>query len=152
MQKAKNFLTQLKKDGERITTIRRVILYTLEKIDSPLSAYEILGQINDMGLATHKTTIYRELDFFLKKNIIESIPLRGREQHYALCGEHYHYLVCTQCTLVQKIPLVDDLDETENKIYKKFNFKAQSRSLVVYGLCANCQNHSQTIDTPPKKV
>ncbi len=139
MQKAKDILTQLKKDGERITTIRRVILYTLEKIDSPLSANEILGQIKEMGLAANKTTIYRELDFFLEKNIIESVQLRGREQRYELCGEHHHHLVCTQCAQVQEMPLAGDLDETENKIYKKFNFKVQSHSLEFYGLCANCQ-------------
>ena len=139
MQKTKTILTKLKDEGSRVTTLRRVILYTLEKLDTPMSAGDILAQITEMGLSANKTTIYRELEFLLNKEIVETVQLRGREQKYELAGEHHHHLICEKCSEIQEMPLAGDLDETENKIFKKFNFKVQSHSLEFYGLCAKCQ-------------
>lgn len=139
MQKTKKILTQLKTEGGRVTTLRRVILYTMEKLDTPLSALDILSRITEMGLSANKTTIYRELEFLLNKKIIETVQLRGREQKYELVGEHHHHLICEKCSEIQEMPLSGDLDATEEKIFKKFNFKVQSHSLEFYGLCAKCQ-------------
>ena len=91
MQKVKKILGQLKDNGQRITTLRRVILYIMEKFDSPLSAGDILSEIAKMGLSANKTTVYRELEFLIKSEIAETVQLRGREQKYELAGEHHHH-------------------------------------------------------------
>ena len=137
-----SIISALKERGIRMTTVRRTLLELLEKTTSPLSAMDLIGQLSELTISANKTTIYRELDFFLAEGIIAEIDLLDGMKRYELviAGHHHHHLVCTSCKVIQCAEMENDLNEIERMIRSKYHFKVTSHILEFFGLCNKCSS------------
>lgn len=132
-------LKNLKKEGFRITKARRSILASLIKSKEPISPLELHRILKSHGLSPDRATVYRELDFLEKKNIIKEIHLETeKEKRYEINNNiHHHHAICKKCEKIEDIELGTDLEE---KILRKVkNFADLEHSLEFYGLCVNCR-------------
>lgn len=124
--------------GRRPTKTRRGILKILSG-DQPCTAPEILDQLARAKVVVNKTTVYRELDFLLAKNILSEVMFKDGARRYEIrMSGHSHHLVCLNCRKVERVPLTHDLDGQEKEIAHRRNFKILSHSLEFYGLCPSC--------------
>ena len=133
-------LSKLKKDGHRITKLRRSIIYFFFKNKKPSSFSDINLFLEQESIKVNKTTIYRELYFLKKESIINEVQFFGEraKRHEISYGEHHHHLRCISCNNIKDIVLKDDLKSQEEEINKKMGFKVLEHSLEFSGICSKC--------------
>lgn len=135
-----HIIESLRSSGERMTVARREIIRAFTRSSSPLTARAILDQLRQKEILANKTTVYRELKFLAKKNILRAIQFDERNRRYELApDEHRHHLICTNCKRIDDVVLNHDLDEVESRVRAQKKFKVERHALEFYGVCEMCQ-------------
>lgn len=140
-----NFIKELKElvhtKGMKYTEQRAIILEILLMADGHLNADEIHQIVrkkypqSNIGIAT----IYRTLSFLEESNLISSISFGIEGKKYeSNTKEHHDHLICTSCSAIFEF-VDNEIESRQKKIAKEQNFKIQSHSMQIYGLCAKCQ-------------
>lgn len=127
-------------ETSRNTRARTLILEIFEKCHLPITAMEILEKLEAAGCKANKTTVYRQLESFTEKNLINEVHLGdGKTRYERVCEDHHHHhIVCRSCKAVDEIKVHDDVSELEKRINKEKKFKVLSHSLEFFGICHNC--------------
>ncbi len=141
-KKIENLKLILKEKGYKLTPQRRSILDEIIKNEgSHLTTEEIydLVKVNcpEIGLAT----VYRTVQLLEEMEVLYKLDLDDGCSRYELCDEdeshQHHHLICQNCGKVIEVE-GDLLEELEQGIEKKYNFKIKNHSLKFYGICDNC--------------
>lgn len=112
----------------RLTKARKQILKEFGNIVSPISAFDLLKKVK-----VNKTTIYRELNFLLGKNLIQEVDLLdGKKRYEGTDSGHHHHLVCISCNDVKDVDFEENFDLPGD-------FSVIKHSLEFFGYCKNCQ-------------
>jgi len=136
------FKVLLKKNGEKFTIQREIILETLYKSDEHLTpeALHQLIQKEHPELKTGIATIYRTLSRLEESDIVTSLSFGAQGKKYELgAKDHHDHMICTECGDITEF-LDDEIERLQELIAKDFGFKIQDHSMQLYGLCKNCQN------------
>lgn len=125
----------------RNTKIRFGIISIFHQIKKPISALEIATQLKEkFNTKANKTTVYRQLDFLLTKNILISLDIEG-VTHYELNKNKPHQvLVCSVCHEI--FPLTNEFSLSTaqlSKIETNHHFKIHHYSFLCFGICQKCQ-------------
>ncbi len=134
-----DLLTLVRQSGGRITKTRQAVLSIFLKADTPLSATHLLQALEKQKLTLNRTTIYRELDFLLAKNLIKEVKIARQPSLFELAVGHHHHLICTACQKIKTIAMEEVLAPQERQLARKEKFKVTGHSLEFYGLCDQCQ-------------
>jgi len=126
----------LQENGLKSTPARIAVLDFLEKKSDPTDVLTITESLNSQA---DQATIYRILDLFSKKGIIERVELGEGKHRYELQDKHHHHLVCINCGSIEDVE-VEKITEIESKIKEKKGFLVKSHSLEFFGICRNCQH------------
>ena len=127
-------------NGARFTVMRRSTFEFLLAQKAPLSAYDILAQMETrLSKKLAPPTVYRALDFLLEQGLIHRLESSNT---YLVCdhpGERHEsvYLVCTQCGATQEVddPAVGDLVEAKARA---LGFVPSKQVIEIQGLCSSC--------------
>lgn len=125
------------KKVERLTNQKHIILDYLKNTKSHPTTEEIFETVKEKLPRISLGTVYRNLDIFLKKNLIREIS--GKVKRYDADLSSHHHFICSSCDKVF------DLDETKlpqkeiTQKVKKIGI-IKSYSLFVYGICKKCKN------------
>ncbi len=139
-------IDELRAGNHRLTIIRKAILSLLLKVREPLSPADILGLLEKSKILANKTTIYRELDFLKKQDMIRELQLGDTAKYYEIkSGNHHHHVICVKCDKVEDVVLEKDLDLQEKSIAKSKKFKILNHSLEFYGVCKGCQPNYKSL-------
>ena len=131
--------TNLRLKGFKVTNARTRIIQIFETYHV-ISAPEIITLIKSDRLSIHKSTVYREIDFLLRQNIIRQLEFRERDKKYELVSKrHHHHLICISCKKVIEFELEEDWSVQEQKVSKEKNFQVLDHSLEFFGLCVECK-------------
>jgi Fe2+ or Zn2+ uptake regulation protein len=124
--------------GGRISKIRKEIIRTLLENDCLTSQADILARLRDLRMEPNRSTIFRELLFLTKHNIVLKSTILGTD-YYEIPQEHHHHLVCVNCNSITKVKIGNHLERQEKEIAKQNQFNITSHSLEFYGYCHNCR-------------
>ncbi|HON72931.1 MAG TPA: Fur family transcriptional regulator [bacterium] len=132
----------LRKIGEKITEQREAILQAIIDLARPVSAdelYEYLLTTNKVG----RTTIYRTLELFEKKNLVRKVLFKdGIIRYESNLLKHHHHLVCLSCGKI--LPLDGCfVAPVEGAILKGSDFLVTDHYLELYGYCAKCRRERE---------
>jgi Fur family ferric uptake transcriptional regulator len=135
------FKTLLKNNTLKFTKQRELILKFLYENNShftPEDIYMLLKKENpniNIGIAT----VYRTLTLLEDSGIASSISFGAQGKKYELgLKNHHDHLICSECGKI--IEFFDEtIEEQQEKIAKKFNFKMSDHTMKIVGLCENCQ-------------
>ncbi|MBK1723581.1 ferric iron uptake transcriptional regulator [Thiocystis violacea] len=132
---------QIKEAGLKVTAPRVKILGILENCGkrhmSAEDVYkELISQDEEIGLAT----VYRVLTQFEGAGLVCRRHFEGGQSVFELnSGEHHDHLVCIKCgKIVEFVDLT--IEKRQAKIAADNAFQIEDHSLVVYGICGDCQN------------
>lgn len=132
--------------GGRMTEQRRLILETLESLESHPSAEELHRIVRQQYPDIHLSTVYRTLRWLESEGLVSSRWFEGerRQERFdpALPIEHHHFL-CTRCG---KVIEFDSLmvDEIVEQFELEFQANIEATTLVLYGACASCRHNSKS--------
>lgn len=134
-----DILNSLKSQGFKVTPVRKALVEVLLTSSSPLSIIEILQILKQRDLNPNKTTVYREIEFLKKQDVLQEVELGDGKKRYEISQIHHHHIVCLNCGLIKDVPMEKDLNLEEAKVIKKMGFKPVGHSLEFFGLCHKCQ-------------
>jgi Fe2+ or Zn2+ uptake regulation protein len=130
-----------KSKKKRVTPIRKTVVEIIFESDSPISAPEILRSLEKRGLSANKTTVYRELDFLMRQDLVQKVNLSPYKIHYEPSYlKHHHHLVCKNCGDIDEI-ICSELEKPMSKLVRRVSkrFKIKDHNLEFYGYCYNCR-------------
>lgn len=132
--------------GERLTPGRAAAYAALLENDKPLSAYDLIAQLEkqqDRKIAP--LTVYRHLDFLMRVGLVHRLQ---STQSYLPCDhpEHDHksqYLLCSSCGQVDELES-KTIEVLLSEIAAARGFRPKNAVVEVEGMCEVCAE--QTAD------
>jgi len=133
--------TNLKKAGLKVTVPRLKILSLFqEKPYSHLSAEQVYKTLHSSGEDIGLATVYRVLTQFEEAGIVVKHNFEANQSVFELQkGDHHDHLVCVKCGLIMEF--CDEVIESRQEtIAKEKNFRMETHTHCIYGVCENCQD------------
>lgn len=132
----------IKKNGLKYTKQKEIIFLAILNSAEHLNAEDIYKLVskNDTNNQIGLSTIYRTLIFLEDNNLISSLYLKNIniKKFETNLKDHHDHIICTECNKI--IEFINDKIETEqNELVKKYNFKLEYHSMILYGICEECQ-------------
>lgn len=140
------FKALLKKNGEKFTIQREVILETLYNSHEHLTpeALHQLIQKERPELKTGIATIYRTLSRLEESDMVTSLSFGAQGKKYELgAKDHHDHMICTKCGKITEF-VDEEIEKRQHTIAEKFGFEMLDHSMQIYGICKKCQNTSPT--------
>lgn len=134
-------LEQLRKNGFRITRVRRALTDIFLSSKRPLSADNVISLLKKRRISVNKTTVYRELDFLQEQELLQELHLKGPKLYYEWKKSHHHHVVCKECFSAQDVDagtVEKLLPRLERHLARKTRFTQLTHSLEFFGLCRPC--------------
>lgn len=132
---------RLQAQGGRMTTQRRLILKSLQTMDSHPTAEELHAVVVKKDPSLHLSTVYRTLRWLENEGLVKSHYFgEERQERFdpAQPSEHYHF-VCTECKSVIEFDTL-----LVNAIKAQFELHSGAHvntgNVILYGICASCRS------------
>jgi len=135
------FKKLLKENTLKFTKQRELILKFLYENEDHYTPEEIHTLLKrkypdiKVGIAT----VYRTLSLLEESGIASSISFGAQGKKYELgLKKHHDHLICSACGEI--IEFFDEtIEERQEEIAKKFDFKMTDHTMKIIGLCKKCQ-------------
>lgn len=141
LMKLSSPLEQLRKNGFRMTRVRRALTDIFLSAKRPLSAENIILLLKKRRISVNKTTVYRELDFLQEQELLQKLQLKGPMHYYEWKKSHHHHVVCQECFAARDVDvgvLEKLLPRLERDLTRQTRFTRLTHSLEFFGLCRPC--------------
>jgi len=126
--------------GIKITKARIEIFNILENSSSSVDAENIFRICKEKKIKIDFSTVYRTLDLFECKGIIEKFDLGNSKYSYILKkDEHKHLLQCKLCH--KEIEIECPMQQVEELIRNKTGFSSIEHELKIEGICEECKSN-----------
>jgi Fur family transcriptional regulator, ferric uptake regulator len=118
----------------RRTEQREAIVDALRTSDRAVTAQELHGQLEGVGLAT----VYRNLQRLADAGDADTLRRDNGELAFLLCGGgHHHHLSCRECGRVERVRDCR-LDDWAREVAAGHGFSDVEHHAELVGLCADC--------------
>ena len=128
----------LKNKGLKVTKGRIAILETLSTAHKSLSVENILEECKSRGVDINLSTVYRAVELFEEKSIVDKFPLNDGFFVYRIKGdEHKHLLQCSICHKEVEVPC--PMKQIEEIMQNETGFTLIEHNLIMKGVCQQCK-------------
>ncbi|MBI4080236.1 MAG: transcriptional repressor [Candidatus Levybacteria bacterium] len=133
-----NFRIILQKVNLKVTNARLGVLELFARSQKPIDAEEIFAYLQKEGVDADRATVYRMLETFYEKGIIDRFEFQEGKFRYELAGSDHHHLICEQCGRIEDISDCG-INVLEREIKEKKGFLVKRHALEFFGVCESCQ-------------
>ena len=130
----------LKEARYRLTKPRMAIVRVLERCEHGLSPEKVHQRAMGIHPALGLVTVYRTLALLTECHLLETIDIeKGYKLYEHVLGHRHHdHFICTKCGHIVEFSN-DALEDLQNEISRKIDFRPISHSLKIYGVCSKCR-------------
>jgi Fur family zinc uptake transcriptional regulator len=131
--------TYCRKQGLRLTQLRRRVLELVWHSHRPVGAYELLEQLEPANRRPAPPTVYRSLDFLLRHKLIHRIDSLNA---FIGCNRpgHTHdaqFFICNQCG--EAAELIDPkIERAVSRDAERLGFDIEKQTVEISGICRRC--------------
>ncbi len=124
-----------------MTVQRKMILELLENLDSHPTAEELYAIASRRDPSLNLSTVYRTLNWLEAEGLVSARRFdedRGAGRFDPATPVEHHHFVCHNC---KKVIEFDDtaIDSLKTRFSTRYGVIVDSASVVLYGLCQECQ-------------
>ncbi len=132
-------VAKCRENGLRRTKAMEELLRTLIENDRPMTLAE-LASSEALSDQCDKATVYRLLVRLQGQGIVRRLGLHERSAYFTFIypGEHYDYLICTDCGKIEEIGLSCPVEALEKEVTDKFGYRGIYHELEFFGRCPGC--------------
>lgn len=123
----------------KYTNQRGLVLEVINKLGDNATLKNILNSCKN---EVDNSTIYRIIDLFIEKEIIDKSLNYNNEIYYAIKEEHGHYFTCIKCHKKEKINNCP-LENIEHSLEEDKGYKILNHIVKIEGICNECQKESR---------
>lgn len=132
-----NYSDFLRDRGIKITKGRIAILNFLANNNKSVTVDSIYEECKKDGVNINLSTVYRAVDLFEEKGIVDKFPLKeGRFSYRIKKEEHKHILQCSVCHKEVEVPC--PMKQFEEIVQSETGFTLVEHNLVMKGVCKEC--------------
>ncbi|MBL4932442.1 MULTISPECIES: Fur family transcriptional regulator [Clostridium] len=132
----------LKEKKMKITKGRMAILNILEENNKSLTAEEIYSLLGEQDNDVNLSTVYRTLELFDDKDIVDKLFLPEGCYGYSLKrDDHKHLLKCDMCSKEVLVPC--PIKQIQEIINSEAGFKITEHSIKLHGICDECNKKNK---------
>jgi Fur family ferric uptake transcriptional regulator len=144
------FVEHIKTAGLRRTDQRDLILDIFLSTEEHLTSEDLYSLVHKKDPTVGLTTIYRTLKLLTEAGLAREVRFGDNKTYYEhhYNHEHHDHMICTNCGKVIEFfsPEIEDL---QDEMADKFNFRPTHHSLRLWGICADCQRTASDAATAP---
>lgn len=123
---------------QRFTDQQRELLEHIFAKHSHFDAEQLIEELKSAGKRVSRATVYRTLTKLVDAGLLRRIELGTRTVFDHDYGYPFHdHLVCEQCGTMIEFQS-EPLDAVLRDVAAQHQFRANGRSLVIRGVCAEC--------------
>jgi Fur family zinc uptake transcriptional regulator len=128
-----------RRQGLRLTPIRRRVLELVWQNHQPVGAYDLLEQLSREGKRAMPPTVYRALDFLVSAGLVHRLSTLNA---YVGCShpDHAHqgqFLICRDCRTVVEMES-PNIGRSLQSEAAALGFRVQVQNVELTGLCPEC--------------
>ncbi|MCL4461717.1 MAG: transcriptional repressor [Nitrospirae bacterium] len=132
-------LSVLNSGGCRLTDQRLSLLRVLETFGGSFSALDFEKKVNEMEPSIGRATLFRAIDLFLERGILEKIHRETGDDVYIVGSKgHHHHIICRVCGEIRDIDACPFETEIEEVIQRE-GFSSTIHRIEIEGVCESCQ-------------
>jgi len=132
---------RLRRDGQRYTANRRVLIDALREADRPVTVLELIDGAPGMA----QSSAYRNLSVLEDAGVVRRLVTADDTARYELAEDltgHHHHLICEHCGSVIDIDVPAELEDGvtsfSSSIAKSHGFQIEHHRLDLIGICPDC--------------
>lgn len=130
---------KLRKQGHRITPVKKATLQYMSTAGNPFSAYDLLDHLHSRNFKINKTTAYRQLDAFVEAEILSIVNFNDGIMRYERKRDScHHHILCTNCGRIAHVELRNVMDALHDILSHESGFKIEEHALEFFGKCDIC--------------
>lgn len=130
----------LKSKGIKVTKGRVAILDFLSKAEKSLTVDTIYEECKSVGVDINLSTVYRAMELFEAKGIVDRFPLNdGRFSYRIRKEEHKHILQCSICHKEVEIPC--PMKQFEEIVQNETGFTLVEHNLIMKAFVKNVRKN-----------
>ena len=134
-----DYCNLLKNNNLKVTKGRIEILKILFQYKKDLTADFIYLETKKHGVEMNQSTVYRALEVFAEKNIVDKYPLKDGVFAYDIVEDaHKHLLKCSICHKEIEIPC--PMRQLSALVKSETGFTLNEHDLVLEGVCEECSH------------
>ncbi len=134
-------MKELKQVGLKVTIPRVTILELLQNSDKNhhYTAEEVFTALRENGHDIGLATVYRVLSQFEQAGILVKHHFESGQAVFELeTGDNHDHLICIKCNKIIEFK-EPKIEKMQRDIAEKNGYQLEEYSMVLYGLCSNCQ-------------
>ncbi|AKS24796.1 Fur family transcriptional regulator [Leptospirillum sp. Group II 'CF-1'] len=136
-------LSILNNGGYRLTDQRLSLLQVLETFGGSFSALDFEKKANEMEPSIGRATLFRAIDLFLEKGILEKIHRENGDDVYIVGSKgHHHHIICRDCGEIRDIDACPFEKELEEVIQRE-GFSSTIHRIEIEGICESCRTKGE---------
>ncbi len=136
---AENWLTELRKQGYRITDARRAVVEIVAQSPRALTPNEVYDLGRELYPKLGLVTVYRTLEKLEELHLVQRVHQeQGCNAYLTHADGHQHLLICQNCKKAVYFE-GDDLSAFFRSVGEQHGFLVQEHWLQLFGLCEDCQ-------------
>jgi len=132
---------RLRRDGQRYTANRRVLIDALREADRPVTVLELIDGTPGMA----QSSAYRNLSVLEEAGVVRRLVTADDTARYELAEDltgHHHHLICERCGSVIDIDVPAELEDGvsafSSLIADTHGFRIEHHRLDLIGVCPSC--------------
>ena len=139
MTKEDIFRDYLKSKGLKFTPERKLILKEVFSFHKHFDVEELYYKLRKNNKNISRATIYRTLPLLVRSNLVkETMRYKNNANYEHIFGhDHHDHLLCIKCGKIVEFK-EDKIEELQNLVCKKYDFKPVEHRLGIRGYCYEC--------------
>jgi Fur family ferric uptake transcriptional regulator len=144
-------VSQLREDGARVTTARRLVLTILVDARGHMTADDLLAAVHEQAPDIHGSTVYRNLDELERLGVVIHSHLGHGAATYSLATRAHAHLVCERCDTSFEAP-EDLVAAMARGAKRRLGFVMHPYHFAVLGICADCARAETAAPAEPESL
>jgi len=133
-------IEECKKQGLRLTNIRRQVLEIIWAQHNPIGAYDVLQKLQEAGHKPAPPTAYRALEFLVSAKLVHRVESLNA---YIGCpspssSHQCQFYICNECGHVAEVSNAA-VSKALDASAKELGFTNTQPVIEVHGVCKSCQ-------------
>lgn len=132
----------LRENKIKVTKARCYLLTILQQEKKSITAEKIYEKFKKENISVNLSTIYRSLELFEEKEIVEKYPQSDGVIAYKIKRKnHKHLLRCTICH--KEIEVECPMRQIEEMVQDETGFTLTEHNLTMNGICKECSRRKK---------
>ena len=134
------FQDLLEEQGLKYTYERRTIFEEVSHFSEHFDADSLYERFKQKGLRISRDTVYRTIPLLLESGVIQKSVGEGKREFFERISQkgHHDHMVCIRCSKFIEFTC-DEIEELQEKIAKKHQFRLTFHDHRLFGICKDCQ-------------